>query len=110
MQTLAKRAIRSSVRSFAITVDGKDRTPHFQVTATEAWGPLHDVDAGSSARHTAPETHTVAARICSARGTCAHVTASVRIEASPAVSAEPTTRRETLLDLLLRAARRILIP
>lgn len=99
------------VRSFAITVDGLDRTASFQVTATDAWGTLREPELGALSRESAPATHAVAARICSARGACASVMASVPVAASPAVAAsEPVTAREGWLDLLLRAARRLLIP
>jgi hypothetical protein len=99
------------VGSFAITVDGADRTPLFQVTATEAWGPLRQVDPRAAPNPDAAASHDVAARICSARGACASVTATVSVSASPAVAApETASRREGWLDLLLRAARRLLIP
>ena len=97
------------VGSFAITVDGNDRTPLFQVTATEAWGPLDEAKGQSSAESAGARV--VAARVCSARGACATVSASITVAASPAIVApEPASRRERLIDLLLRAVRPLLTP
>lgn len=97
-------------RSFAVTVDGADRTAAFEVTATEAWGPVAEpdvrpADTGGGA------THTIAARICSHRGACAAMTATVGTAASPAVAggSEPT-RTARLLDLLLIAVKKLLGP
>lgn len=99
------------VRSFAVVVDDKDRTPGFQVTATEAWGPVRDVEASGEVGDVTPSTHNLAVRICSVRGACAHITASVRVQASPAVvRPEPTSRRDGLIDVLIRALRRLLPP
>ena len=99
------------VASFAITSDGIDLTSLFQVTASEAWGPLWQPKPGAAPNPDASASHTIAARICSARGACASVTATVSVSASPAVAAQETvSRREGWLDLLLRAARRLLIP
>jgi hypothetical protein len=96
-------------RSFAVTVDGADRTAAFQVTATEAWGlvaepDVRPADMGSGA------THTIAARICSQRGACAALTATVATVMSPAMSEARTTRKARLIDLLLTAMKKLLEP
>lgn len=97
-------------RSFAVTVDGADRTASFEVTATEAWGPVAEPDA-RPADTGGGATHTIAARICSQRGACAAVTATVETVASPAIAggSEPT-RKARLLDLLLSVVKKLLGP
>jgi len=95
-------------RSFAISVDAKDQTSLFRVSATEAWGPLasfpSDLSLGS---------HEVAARICSARGACSSTTAKVTV-ASPTVtvgeaaSGKDVTARRRLVDAFLVALRSLL--
>jgi hypothetical protein len=96
--------------SFAITVDGKSRTAAFTVTEGEAWGLIRDADSWTEGE-TQAGTHVVAARICSTRGACAEVTATVEVKASTAAGNEkkPSTRERFLL-LLLRAAQRIIEP
>jgi hypothetical protein len=64
------------VRSFAVGVDGHDRTHLFQVNGGEAWGPLAPPDAESALE---PGSHEIAARICSSRGACADVSATVLV-------------------------------
>ena len=98
------------VGSFAIAVDGHDRTRQFQVTATEAWGPLapeadaSPIEAGA---------HQLAARICSARGACIELSATVSV-VPPTVGGaadEPAdSRRRKVLAALLDALRKILAP
>ena len=97
-------------RSFAVTVDGEDRTALFQVTATEAWGSLLPAPIeGSGAAPTG--LHQVAARICSIRGACAEVSERVTLVASEAAAAEaPIDRKRGLLDLLLLALRKLIEP
>ena len=95
-------------RSFAVSVDGEDRTALFQVAAAEAWGPLAD-----GAHALAAGAHQVTARICSARGACAAVSATVTIvppQQAGASTAASGSRRERLIDLVLQAARRLLTP
>lgn len=98
------------VGSFAIAVDGDDRTRHFQVTATEAWGPLAR-DADASLIETG--AHQLAARICSARGACTELSATVSVVPATlgAVSDEPKhSRRRKVLVVLLDAVKKILTP
>jgi hypothetical protein len=67
--------------SFAVTVDGQDKTALFQLVGTEAWGQLsapgHDLSVGP---------HDVFARICSQRGICsvARATVQATITTAPA--------------------------
>jgi hypothetical protein len=70
--------------SFKATIDGVDRTGHFRVTSTEAWGMLGDT-ASSRASNPPPPVppgpHTLAARICSVRGVCGSLTAVIDVRA-----------------------------
>jgi hypothetical protein len=97
------------VQSFTVVVDGYDRTSLFQVSAGEAWGPL-----GDSAHPLPAGVHQVTARICSTRGACATVSATVTAVADPAGAATgavaPARRRAWLVDLVLQAARKLLQP
>jgi hypothetical protein len=64
--------------AFRATVDGIDRTVHFRVTPTEAWGQIADSSAPPGLT---PGAHLVGARVCSTRGVCGSV--SARIEVRP---------------------------
>jgi hypothetical protein len=67
--------------SFTVTVDGVDRTALFELTTSvingvasgEAWGPIDDPSTSASG------PHDVRARICSMRGACTTVHASVSV-------------------------------
>ena len=66
--------------SFRATVDGVDRTARFRVTTAEAWGTLADSGAAdTSYTLSAAGPHTIAARVCSARGVCGALTVVVDI-------------------------------
>jgi hypothetical protein len=97
-------------RSFAVTVDGEDRTELFQLSLAEAWGPLapstDGIELGS---------HEVVARICSARGACTATTALVTVGVSAvndagAASGKSTRKKRQILDALLGALRTLLRP
>lgn len=97
-------------RSLAVVVDGEDRSALFQVVGTEAWGSL-----ARPGETLAAGAHQIAARICSARGACAAVSATVDVVASPAAAPQAVpqpaaSRRGRLIDALLAAARRLLDP
>jgi hypothetical protein len=99
------------VRSLAVAVDGEDRTSLFQVSAGEAWGPLAAVDEAAPIDSGA---HQLVARICSARGACAEVSATVTVlpsavEAS-GLDAPSATHRRRLLSAVLEALKKILVP
>jgi hypothetical protein len=96
-------------RSFAITVDGKDRSAGFQAARDMVWGPLAPPDDGAAL---GAGMHTVVARICSIRGSCGEVSASVTIAAaSPTAADAPApNRKRTVLDLLLVALKKLLMP
>lgn len=101
------------VRSFAVAVDGADRTPLFQVSATEAWGPLAATGADGERSPLGLGAHQLSARICSTRGVCASVDATVTVV--PAVggnaAGEATaSRKARLLDAVLSVARKLLHP
>jgi hypothetical protein len=96
-------------RSFAVTVAGEDRTVLFQLSATEAWGPL--VAPGLTIER---GTHELEARICSARGACSLTRATVTVgpsgPGSTAAGAKQSQRRTQLVDALLSALRTLLRP
>jgi hypothetical protein len=96
-------------RSFAITVDGKDRSAGFQAARDMVWGALTPPDAAAALGAGA---HMLVARICSIRGSCGEVTASVTITAAPTAATDAPTanRMRTLLDLLLVAIKKLLTP
>lgn len=98
-------------QSFAVTVDGTDRTSRFQVTAGEAWGTLAELPEGSAS----PGTHQVSARICSTRGACSEVTAAVAVIASARASSAPAeasgnARRRKVVDAVVSVLRKLLEP
>jgi hypothetical protein len=67
--------------SFRAVVDGTDRTALFRLTIGEAWGML--ADSTSTSAVAAPGPHAVSARICSARGACARLDATLLVGAAP---------------------------
>ena len=75
-------------RSFAVAVDGEDRTALFQATSSEAWGPL----ASPSGSAVTPGAHQITARICSSRGPCGET--SVLVTVVPAAAASDAARKE----------------
>lgn len=103
------------VGSFVVTVDGIDRSRHFQRAAGEAWGTLAPVAHGDSLLLGA---HRLNARVCTMRGACAAVLATINVLPAliPATSdpAAPPgagrSRKQRLLDAALNAARRLLVP
>jgi hypothetical protein len=97
------------VRSLAIAVDGKDRVSSFQVARDMAWGPLAPPEELQSLLAGA---HSVVARICSIRGACNELRATVTVAApaTPAKESAVVDRKRTLIDLLLAAARKLLNP
>lgn len=94
------------LRSFAVVVDGADRTPHFRVTADAAWGAISDQGKAGI------RGHEVQARICSVRGVCSEVTAIVTVVGAISTSDDVAKRerRRKLIDVLLEAARKLLRP
>lgn len=102
------------VGSFVVAVDGVDRTAAFQVTATQAWGPL--VDAVALARgQLAVGPHRVAARICSTRHACTTTEAQLLVVPglTPIASADSSLKRTLLrraLGTLGEATRKLILP
>jgi hypothetical protein len=96
-------------RSFAITVDGKDRSTGFQAARDMVWGALAPPDEAAALGSGA---HALVARICSIRGSCGEVNASVTIVAvaAPNPNAPVPNRKRTLLDLVLAALKKLLAP
>ncbi len=94
--------------SFAIVVNGVDRSALFQVAANEAWGSV------APSEELAPGSHQLVARICSARGACASVAGTVTVVSSPvpvvSSPASARSRKRKLLDALLAAGKKLLTP
>ena len=82
------------VSSFRATVDGVDRTARFHVTASQAWAALGDSAASPPGAAMLPVgSHTVNARICSARGACGAVALVVDVRSwERAIGARPDPR------------------
>jgi len=98
--------------SFTVLVDGRDRRSLFQMSGGEAWGPIGDPAAKDAEDAVAPGAHQVEARICSARGTCGSVTATVVVRPStaPAVEAPGASRRSRVLEALLAVVKKLIEP
>lgn len=97
-------------RSFAVSVNGDDRSAGFQLAGSEAWGSLAAPSDNGTLTIT-PGVHRVAARICSSRGACTEVVESITVVASEAAtSAAPVDRKRSMLDLLLLALRKLIEP
>ena len=112
--------------SFAVTVDGRDRTRFFQVTGAEAWGSLAAGAVGHTDSSLVLGTHQISARICSARGACGVIVNSLTVvpsqiePQSPLPAAEgasagssassASSRRRRVIDALLSALRKLLSP
>jgi hypothetical protein len=106
-------------RSFAVSVNGVDRSSRFQVAADEAWGSL--ASASPDEPPLLPGPHAVIARICSVRGACAVAGVSVTIDAGAATGQgtvaipQPADQgaassRARLIARVLDAIRKILVP
>lgn len=96
-------------KSLTVTVDGIDVTAAFQLAGSDAWGSL----AGAGASALDVGVHQVIARICSARGACGTVSAAVMIAAvaQPTVAVtEPATKRGRVIDFVIRATKKLLLP
>jgi hypothetical protein len=112
--------------SFAVTVDGRDRTPSFQVTSAEAWGSLAEGPAVSTDSSLALGTHQISARICSARGACGVLVTSLTIvpsqlesrasqpaaegAAADSSGSSASSRRRRVIDAVLAALSKLLSP
>jgi hypothetical protein len=94
-------------RSFTVSVDGTDRTGLFQVARDMAWGPLAPVEQLASL---ATGAHSVVARVCSIRGACVDVRATVSVAAAINGALPSPSRARALMDLLLAFAKRLLSP
>lgn len=100
------------VTSFAVSVDGEDRTKEFQLAASaaghQAWGRL---GANDVSRRPSVGTHQVTARICSSRGACAVAQGSVVV--LPALvtteqAAKPMSTKRKALGALLDVGKKLL--
>jgi hypothetical protein len=97
--------------SLLVRVNGEDRTGAFQVALVEsgheAWGNLSADDA----RRPRAGTIEVMASICSGRGVCAVVRASIEVEEPPRAEPEgarPTSKGRLVLLLLVELVRRLI--
>ena len=104
--------------SFAVSVDGEDRTRLFQVATQplgEAWGPL--ADPAATEKDLTVGTHVLSARICSTRGTCGTLQTTLVVMpplVAPAATAganpQAHSRVRRALGAILSAPGRILSP
>ena len=102
--------------SFAVSVDGEDRTGLFQVATGaaggDAWGPLDP--PGDNALTVG--AHQVVARICSTRGACASAASAVIVMPPLVAPAEdaapdgPKSRKRKVLDAVVGVGRKLLVP
>ena len=98
--------------SFAVSVDGEDRTKLFQVAGGDAWGPLDP--PGDDVLSVG--AHQVVARICSTRGACASAASAVIVmpplvqPAGEAVPDEKKSRKRKVLDAVISVGRKLLVP
>jgi hypothetical protein len=109
--------------SFRLAVDGLDRTNLLQLGNGEAWGPLVP-DSFASSPPIAPGVHLVHARVCSVRGVCGLLDASVTVipaepiaQSGAAAAADSSAEHGTpislirmLLELVLALARKLIGP
>lgn len=96
--------------SFRVSVDGRDRTTAFQVTPNDAWGKL---EALSSAPGLAAGPHSVVGRICTVRGTCGSVSATVAVVAMAQAESQPNAPNagpKGLIGALVKLTRKIVGP
>ena len=95
-------------KSLKVSIDGVDVTPAFQIAGGDAWGSL----AGIPATFPAPGLHQVFARICSERGACGDVSAVLVVAATTHQpdAAPSMTKRGRLVDLVMKATRKLLLP
>jgi hypothetical protein len=99
-------------RSFVASTDGKDLSAAFHVARDEAWGSLAGAP-NEAASSVALGAHQLVARVCSIRGACTEVSATVTVVASASAAVADKTaadRKRTLIDLLLAAAKKLLSP
>ena len=99
------------MRSLLVARDGVDVTAAFQLTGLEAWGSM--AGSLSSDPLLGAGSHQLVARICSARGACgtANAAVSIVVAREPAlVSGETSTKHGRIMDLLIRATKKLLLP
>ena len=102
--------------SFAVSVDGEDRTGLFQVSTEpldEAWGPL--AGPASTAKDLAVGAHILAARICSTRGLCGTLQTTMVVMPPVVAPAAATTREDQnkvrrILGVILSAPKKLVAP
>ena len=101
--------------SLRVSADGRDVTSGFQVTPNEAWGKLEPPPL-SGVPMVGAGLHAVSARICSLRGSCGAVTASVTVSAvAPSLESKPNAAKPSagpqgLIGALVKVARKIIGP
>ena len=100
--------------SLRIVVDGRDATTRFQVTPNEAWGKIDPLPSAGGLM-AGVGLHAVSARICSLRGACGAVAASVNVSAvaTPAEgtpNAPKNSGPQGIIGALVKVARKIIGP
>jgi hypothetical protein len=98
--------------SLRVTLDRRDTTPLFRTTPNESFASL---PAGTpSAPGVASGPHMVSGRICSLRGACATVTATVHVvgiaPAEPPTASKTSVGPNGLLGVLVKLTRKVIGP
>lgn len=96
------------LRSFAVSIDGRDVSAGFQIVGSDAWGSLAPLQTDGLP---SVGVHAVTARICSERGACATVNAAVSIAQdgnAVAPSTQGMKKRDRFIDALLRVTKKLL--
>lgn len=92
--------------SFAVALDGKDKTALFQANQGEAWGRLSESDETLT-----PGQHDLAARICTSHGACTTAKATVMVVADASglhatgAKAEAKQKKSKFFDAVVQAIR-----
>lgn len=113
--------------SFAVSVDGEDRTHLFKTgiaaaapgpapgagaiasPAGDAWGAIAGRPKKGASDLLALGPHRVAARVCSSRGLCAAIETTV-VVTPPVVAPPPRPRKRSLIEKLLGASQKLARP
>jgi hypothetical protein len=100
--------------SFRVFVDDKDVTKAFHITPNESWGTL-ETPGPAGASRVGPGLHTLRGRICSLRGACGTVAATVSVTAEQTAASPPNAAASAagprgLLGALVKLTRKVIGP
>lgn len=98
--------------SLRVALDGRDITPLFRTTPNESFASL--VAGTAAAPGVVAGPHTVSGRICSLRGACATVTATVHVVGivppEPPATAKTPAGPNGLIGVLVKLTRKVIGP